>query len=223
MRIQISTSLVLRGEFVEGSPVSSLVAFALESSWAKTALPWGVYLRRAFPKQAGEPRERVIHLPDVLWPVGDTIRVSQSEKNSNLQYMLTTVDMRSVPPKRCSSMVMWCNVVVLEQPATTYRELPPAGWTSPIFHAAPQQPEVLKEDEAITKEFHRSALSIQVDFGRYRPGGIWAALMIFSTVYLCISTVYCISLFGWSQLWGLFFFRLYVIHGVISCSKWVWV
>lgn len=47
--------------------------------------------------------------------------------------MLTTVDMRSVPPKRCSSMVMWCNVVVLEQPATTYRELPPAGWTSPIF------------------------------------------------------------------------------------------
>jgi hypothetical protein len=30
--------------------------------------------------------------------------------------------------------------------------------------------------------------------------------MIFSTVYLCISTVYCISLFGWSQLWGLFFF-----------------
>ena len=51
----------LRGKFAEGCPVSSLVAFALESSWAKTALPWGIYLRRAFPKQA--PGHSQLELP----------------------------------------------------------------------------------------------------------------------------------------------------------------
>lgn len=160
---------------------------------------------------------RGIHLPDVLWPVGDTIRVSQSEKYSllyvdNCWYAFCTIQ----------TLFVYGHVVVLEQPATTYEENchQPDGLPQ-FFHAAPQQPEVLKEDEAITKEFHRSALSIQVDFGRYRPGGIWAALMIFSTVYLCISTVYlCL---GDPSSEVSFFFRLYVIHGVISCSKWEWV
>eukprot|EP00435_Cladocopium_sp_Y103_P038968 s1936_g10.t1 len=49
----------VKGKFVEGSPVSSLVAFALESSWAKTALPWGIYLRRAFPKQVLKEDEAI--------------------------------------------------------------------------------------------------------------------------------------------------------------------
>lgn len=49
----------VKGKFVEGSPVSSLVAFALESSWAKMALPWGVYLRRAFPKQVLKEDEAI--------------------------------------------------------------------------------------------------------------------------------------------------------------------
>ncbi|CAE7606035.1 ufd1 [Symbiodinium natans] len=41
----------LKGKFHEGAPVACLMLAALESSWAKAALPWGVYLRMAFPKK----------------------------------------------------------------------------------------------------------------------------------------------------------------------------
>ena len=92
---------------MEGSPVSSLVAFALESSWAKTALRWGVYLRRAFPKQAGEPRERVGVSTFPMFYGQLEIQSEFPNQRSIAFYMLTTVDMPSVPSKRCSSMVMW--------------------------------------------------------------------------------------------------------------------
>ena len=42
------------GKFVEGAPASRLVLAALESNWAKETLPWGIYLRKAFPKQAAD-------------------------------------------------------------------------------------------------------------------------------------------------------------------------
>ena len=35
--------------------MACLMLAALESSWAKAALPWGVYLRMAFPKKAQKP------------------------------------------------------------------------------------------------------------------------------------------------------------------------
>lgn len=41
----------IKGKFVEGAPASRLVLAALESNWAKETLPWGIYLRKAFPKQ----------------------------------------------------------------------------------------------------------------------------------------------------------------------------
>ncbi|OLP93061.1 Ubiquitin fusion degradation protein 1-like [Symbiodinium microadriaticum] len=41
----------LKGKFPEGASVSCLMLAALESPWAKAALPWGIYLRMAFPKK----------------------------------------------------------------------------------------------------------------------------------------------------------------------------
>lgn len=41
----------VKGAYAEGAPISHLLLAALDSSWAKSALPWGIYLRMAFPKK----------------------------------------------------------------------------------------------------------------------------------------------------------------------------
>jgi len=41
----------VKGAYAEGAPISHLQLAALDSSWAKSALPWGIYLRMAFPKK----------------------------------------------------------------------------------------------------------------------------------------------------------------------------
>ncbi|CAK9050684.1 Ubiquitin fusion degradation protein 1 homolog, partial [Durusdinium trenchii] len=41
----------VKGKYSEGLSVQHLLRAALESKWAQTALPWGLYLRMAFPKK----------------------------------------------------------------------------------------------------------------------------------------------------------------------------
>ncbi|CAJ1401679.1 unnamed protein product [Effrenium voratum] len=54
----------VKGRFPENVPVAHLVVLALESDWAKKALPWGIYLRMAFPKKVlkeEDPITRDLH------------------------------------------------------------------------------------------------------------------------------------------------------------------
>ena len=41
----------MSGAYAEGASISHLLLAALDSPWAKSALPWGIYLRMAFPKK----------------------------------------------------------------------------------------------------------------------------------------------------------------------------
>ncbi|CAE7774967.1 ufd1 [Symbiodinium pilosum] len=41
----------VKGAYEEGSPIACLLLAALDSDWAKSTLPWGIYLRMAFPKK----------------------------------------------------------------------------------------------------------------------------------------------------------------------------
>ncbi|CAE7941054.1 msrA1 [Symbiodinium sp. KB8] len=41
----------VKGAYAEGASISHLLLAALDSPWAKSALPWGIYLRMAFPKK----------------------------------------------------------------------------------------------------------------------------------------------------------------------------
>ena len=41
----------IKGSFVLGSPIACLVAKVLSSDWAQSAMPWGIYLRMAYPRK----------------------------------------------------------------------------------------------------------------------------------------------------------------------------